>query len=576
MLQAFHTHPYPCLVKMGNTSYYSPSADSANKFINNYMEGGFYGFYMYYYTYYTAARAFGNVISNNTIKDVYYMGVMAYYQYGFTFTNNKLNIGDNGYGLYNYYGNNATSASGSINLIANNFISIPNGNSYAYGMLCYYNEYTKYLNNNIYIGNTSTYAYDAYFYTSSGTSVVMYNNNYVNTGGGYAIYVGGSSMDTSDYNNFYVTGSNMGSYNGSAQATLADWQSTTSDDANSMSVKPGYLSKTNLHIMNAMLNGKGKWCSETKKDIDGDVRNTSTPDIGADEIFPPATDAGVYTLDSPAYTGCGGTRDVWVTVANYGTGTLTSFKVNWSVNGTAQTAYSYSSSTGITIGQMLQVKLGSYTFTTGSTYAMKFYTSSPNGLSTDPNPSNDTIAKSMAASGLTGTYSIGTSGTWTTFTAAVADLTTKGVCGAIVINVDDNTYTESIDVTAIPGTTATKTVTFQSKNNDSSKVILDWALTSSYGAGNYALRLNGCSYVIFKKMTIQRSTGGNYGNAIEITGSATYNTVTNCEIRSVYSGAYSFLVYSSTAGDEYNAFRNNLLYNSYYGVYCYHYGTIRD
>ncbi|MCX6351808.1 MAG: PKD domain-containing protein [Bacteroidetes bacterium] len=564
-----YSFPYPCVVRIGGMTTSTYSADSANVFFNNYIQGGYYGFYLYNIYSRTKLHARGNVINHNIIVGSNLMGIYAYYQYAFTISNNKIIRDRDGYGIYNFYGNNATTKTTYFNKIYNNFISQSNANTTTYGIYTYYNDYTYYYNNNVLISGTNASSYAANFYGSTTNKFVhLRNNSFVNLATGTAIYISASAatVATSNYNNLYGNGTYLGYHAGTNCATLAAWKTASKKDSSSLNVNPGYVSNSDLHITNAQLNGKGKYSKLTALDIDGETRNLTKPDIGADEIEPHTTDAGVYSLDSPAFTGCGGAQNIYTTISNYGLGTLTSFSVNWSVNGTAQTAYTYSGS--LTIGKSVQVKLGSYSFATGSSYALKIYTSSPNGLSGDSVPTNDTLTKTLNTNGLTGTYSIGTSGTYTTFTAAVADMVSKGICGAITINVDDNTYTESVKIDAIKGTSATNTITFQSKNGDSTKVILDWALTSSSGANNYALQLNGCSHIIFKKMTLQRSTGGRYGNVIEITGSAAYNTITNCEIKAEAYGAgsYAYLVYSQTSGDSFNAFNNNLFYNSYYGV----------
>ena len=63
---------------------------------------------------------------------------------------------------------------------------------------------------------------------------------------------------------------------------------------------------------------------------------------------------------------------------------------------------------------------------------------------------------------LSGSYTIGSGGSYSTFTAAVADLTSNGVSGPVTFNVISGTYTEQISIGSISGASSTNTITFQS------------------------------------------------------------------------------------------------------------------
>jgi len=68
---------------------------------------------------------------------------------------------------------------------------------------------------------------------------------------------------------------------------LADWQTEAAQDLNSISVTPVFVSSTDLHIVpdsNMTLDNLGKPIADVGPDIDGDIRSTSTPDMGADEF----------------------------------------------------------------------------------------------------------------------------------------------------------------------------------------------------------------------------------------------------------------------------------------------------
>jgi len=81
----------------------------------------------------------------------------------------------------------------------------------------------------------------------------------------------------------------------------------------------------------------------------------------------------------------------------------------------------------------------------------------------------------MTFAQLNGTYTIGSTGNYTSFTAAVSALTSNGISGPVVFNIAPGIYNEQISITAITGSSTSNTVTFQSVNSDSSSVILSYS-----------------------------------------------------------------------------------------------------
>jgi hypothetical protein len=153
-------------------------------------------------------------------------------------------------------------------------------------------------NNSIYIGGTDvTSSSTTYGLTKrdAATTYKAYDNavqnarsNSTGTGKHYAVYISNTTATTFEmnYNDYYAdgTGGVFGYYSGDV-ADLAAWQTASGQDANSISGDPGFIGNDDLHIKPFIntLDGQGLYFASVPDDIDGDTRNATTPDIGADE-----------------------------------------------------------------------------------------------------------------------------------------------------------------------------------------------------------------------------------------------------------------------------------------------------
>ncbi len=192
-------------------------------------------------------------------------------------TDNKMIGGTTG--IYLSSSTGADSPGKSRGLIANNFI---NQTHNAGGGISLNNAE----NLNIYFNSinvTSTATNDACLSTYNGSSINIEDNIFTNSGGGYAINIGTvGAVDNSDYNDLYTTGSVLAVWDGD-RTDLSALQTANGKETNSLSIDPGFFSDSDLHINSSDLDGKAVPLAEVSMDIDGDMRDVSTPDIGADE-----------------------------------------------------------------------------------------------------------------------------------------------------------------------------------------------------------------------------------------------------------------------------------------------------
>lgn len=167
-----------------------------------------------------------------------------------------------------------------------------------------------------------------------------------------------SSINSNDY---YSSGS-IG-YLGSIQGTFSNWQAASGQDDASVSVNPFFTNATDLHLLgNSPLDALAVPVAGITVDIDGDVRNATTPDIGADEFTPP-------NCTNPVIDGFPATASITEICAS-GTATLSASGYSFGVGIAYQWQYSTVSSTGpwINLGQTNPL-----TATTGTINSTHYY-----------------------------------------------------------------------------------------------------------------------------------------------------------------------------------------------------------
>ena len=570
----------------------SGAHDDYNRFIGNQIENGYYGVYFYGSS---SVRKEGNHFIDNTITGWNYYGVYAYYNDSVRVIGNTIQHGPaatTNYGIYSYYCDNGSrfernkivsTSSGSFygiyayynnssatvyNNIANNFISQAGATGTAYGIYLYYSNYQNVYFNSVNINGGSATDGRA-MYQSGGGNIKVVNNNFANTGGGYAYYVSsGSAVSTSNYNNLYTTGTDLAYWNAN-RIDLAALQTASSKDVNSKSVPPSFYSTHNLHTYSIDLYNAGTPIAGFTSDFDLETRNATTPCIGADEFTPPAVDAGAISIDAPFSPVGGGAQNVRVSVRNFGLNTLTSMTITFEVDGVLGTPYLWTGSlpSGIIDPGVL---VGTFTFPQGAT-VIRAWTSLPNG-SADPNHLNDTTSVSVmsCAGPLAGTYTIGgASSDYTDFNEAVLALRYCGVSGPVVFNVLPGTYDEQVLIQQVAGASATNTITFQSQTSLNTDVTLQYAAQGS--VDNFVLKLDTASFLRFNNMTIKSTTSTTYGKVVVLSGGASNNNFKGDIIQSIVSSSSNAVPVYSTSGrsENFNVFEGNNIQNGYYGIYFY-------
>ncbi|MFA9213966.1 MAG: hypothetical protein ACEQSR_08995, partial [Candidatus Methylacidiphilales bacterium] len=259
------------------------------------------------------------------------------------------------------------------------------------------------------------------------------------------------------------------------------------------------------------------------------------------DLVKAGNDAGVtnFTSPSPAVVG---SNSVITRIRNFGSNIINAINVNWSVNGALQTPVSYSLPIDTLNGagsNTALVTLGSLVVAPNVTYRVKAWTSSPNGVA-DTIPLNDTSAIIYRAPALSGVYTIGATGDFTSITEAAIALNSAGVSGPVTFNLIDNLYATStgevfpISFNNIVGTSAINTITF--------KPALGTQPLISDSSSASIFVINGTKWINIdgrfqpqdttRNITFENRSLGSSSNVISYLNEANDHVLRNCVIRS--------------------------------------------
>lgn len=239
----------------------------------------------------TATTSCNNVVKNNMISNIFGDG------YGTSI------LGDNPFGIYIFGTQTGVKVYyNSINLYGNT-LNRTNALSFGIGLGT---GSTADIKNNIIVNNLGLLA-------ALGTGSI-----------GIYLQTANTQLEACDYNNIYVNPTGTGAkYIGQIATTgytdLATWRTASGKDLMSISVNPPFVSNNDLHIPNSSITAiesAGIPIAGITIDIDNQTRNTTKPDIGADEfagINPAFALSGTYYIGA-AGTGPGGSNPQFATL----------------------------------------------------------------------------------------------------------------------------------------------------------------------------------------------------------------------------------------------------------------------
>lgn len=390
----------------------SPTNDSSMVITNNRFINGSIGVYMNGIN--TIQLELDNVVADNVFQNQYSKGIQASNIGVVNINRNQFTTSSNNIayaGIYldrsqrnhqitknkmtsipgtGIYMVDCTGLAGIHGVVANNFILCTD----SAGLSMNNGDYQDIVHNTI-VMRGSNPTYSALFARGNGTGKTVRNNILNNTGGGYAYVVSDSAVTgitISNYNNLFVTGTNVGVYDGVVTTSLNDWISASEKDSNSVQVNPNFVTPTDLHATSIAMEDLGKKLANVNDDIDGEIRSANAPDIGADEYSAAQRNVGVQALLSPVDSTCGDTlTPVTVVVTNTGSLQENNFDVTTIFSGVTDDTLTFTITTPILPGESDTITYsGTIDLTAGGTLNVMSYTS----LGVDDVHANDTLTAS--------------------------------------------------------------------------------------------------------------------------------------------------------------------------------------
>lgn len=200
-----------------------------------------------------------------------------------------------------------------------------------------------------YLGVSTATASAAMYLNSTGPNINIrnnilsntYDNSTITTDVAYGVYSSAATATnlTMDYNDYYVSGTSnipvLGYISSAQQLNIPAIQASFGGNVNSQNILPVFTSINDLHLIplsNSPLDNLGTPIAGVTIDIDGQTRNITTPDIGADEFTSPnCTTANGGTLTNTSYALCAG-QTAALTSTNASQGATTIYQ--WQVSNT--------------------------------------------------------------------------------------------------------------------------------------------------------------------------------------------------------------------------------------------------
>jgi parallel beta-helix repeat protein len=277
--------------------------------------------------------------------------------------------------------------------------------------------------------------------------------------------------------------------------------------------------------------------------------------VTVDGLIPPSGfDLAVESIESPTIFAIGN-NNLTVKVRNVARDSIFKYDIGYRLDNNQPVVISnhlvQQNDGGTTIDTLYTGEHELFTFpsplnVTAGTHSLQVWAVDPNDEGSDDESSNDTLSTTFCT-GMTGKYVINTTGTgdYLSFNEALNAIQSCGIAGPIEFEVAPGTYNEQVTIPAIPGVSATNTITFRGVSR--TNTVLTWGNPNGNTAERHTVILDGADYIHFENMTIN-STHVNYATCVLFTRGADYNEIIDCDLNVDSTGTNSYLIVINCSG----------------------------
>lgn len=280
-------------------------------------------------------------------------------------------------------------------------------------------------------------------------TISMSNNILVSSGIGYSFMLDNWDDFFSDYNCFYRS-SNPWSVNGVAYSGLSNYQLVTNQENNSIYHSPVFLSSSDFHLGDLVIDGAGNSIPGYTNDIEGDLRQTP-PDIGCDEFMAPAIEVSLLNLGNLEQQMCPGMTNLNLNVINLGTNTIDSIRVRIEVGGTVYGYYNWYGS--LNSLDTVEISYLSFDFEDLGTYDFEVILEAANGQA-DAFQFNNSLQVNNVLTKMSGVYSIGWyQGVFDHLPEFMQNVSDRKTCGTVIGEIADGQENQGAGATGFSNLT---------------------------------------------------------------------------------------------------------------------------
>lgn len=399
---------------------------------------------------------------------------------------------------------------------------------------------------------------------SSSAPVVVRNNIFRTTDPTHAVWYlaqFGSALQ-SDHNLFdnSTGGSSLfsiGRIGGVSYPSLAQWQSASGQDLQSIAGVAGFVATTDLHLIttSAAASGAGVYLPNIPYDFDGELRDTS-PDIGCDEYAYLGLQrdfSAAFCADVPSVFHSDSLQTVSVVVYNFGLDSQVDVPIQLLFNGeiigqliislTAQTQDTFQFVWTPPLTQLLNGALEVRSVLTGDELA-----------------SNDRMELPITVAGepLAGAYQIGGQNpNFGGISELALHLNLRGVSGAVDVVIYPGIYYDAAQFTSIPGSGPLAPVTIRALDQQAHP---QW----TYPGDAELLVISGAAYLNFQDLDLYGTAGG--AAVVRLEGGSDHITLQRCVVHGTDSLSSYFSGIAIEDGCDSNEVSECIVHGAFTGI----------